>query len=257
MANACYNNVMKYTIFINQSVMSETKLDIKDAAMLDYLKSFCSVDDKKMKQITMEENGMNYRYTWINFKHLISEMPLLGIKQKASISERMSKIEKEGFIKTFRAPDRSLYVRLMPKIRDLDFRRGVSINEQGVSQDEHEVLAQTNSTNNTSDNNNIINNIATQSVAGSDMQRLLDLFKEVNPSYARLFPNKNQRAALERIIKIHGIDKTEKIIKLLPASNRAQYAPTITTPIDLENKLGALAAYWQKQKGRGSMLIRI
>jgi len=112
---------MKYHIIINQLVLAKTKLDLKDAAILDYLRTFCSVDDKKIKQLVITENGIDYRYTWINFNHLIDEMPLLKIKDKAAISRRIKKLEKIGFIKVFRAPDRSCYVRLTEKIKELDF----------------------------------------------------------------------------------------------------------------------------------------
>lgn len=77
---------------------------------------------------------------------------------------------------------------------------------------------------------------------------LIELFKEVNPNYERLYANKNQRAALERMIKKHGIEKMAAIIQFLPTSNANKYAPTITTPYNLEAKLGDLIAWGQKQK---------
>lgn len=76
---------------------------------------------------------------------------------------------------------------------------------------------------------------------------LIELFKDVNPSYARLYANKTQRAALERLLKQHGIQKLEAIIKFLPKSNAIKHAPTITTPLELETNLGKLIAWGQKQ----------
>jgi len=150
---------MKYNIFINQLVLSASKLDIKDCAILDYLKDFCGIDDKKIKQLEITEKEITYKYTWINFNHIIKEMPLLGIKQKASISERLKKIQKAGFIKMFRAPDRSIYIRLTEKIKELYFNGGVSLNKQRCSSKLTGVLAKTNSTTISSLNNNISNNI--------------------------------------------------------------------------------------------------
>jgi len=154
---------MKYYISVNQIVLSKTKLDIKDAAILDYLRAFCLADDKNVRRLTIEEGGKRYNYTWINFNHLIKEMPLLGIKNKASISERIKKIEKEGFIKVFRAPDRSLYIRLLPKIKELEFYEGVSLNKQRCLSKLTGVLVKTNSTNNISYKHNINNNISKES----------------------------------------------------------------------------------------------
>jgi len=115
---------MKYTILINQKVLSKTKLDLKDAAILEYIRGWCQSDDPKIKQLTLREDGIDYKYTWINFNYLIEEMPLLYLKGKASVSERIESIKKEGFIKTFQSPENSLYVRLMPKIKELEFERG-------------------------------------------------------------------------------------------------------------------------------------
>jgi hypothetical protein len=143
---------MKYFIQINQEVLSKYKsLDVKDAAILDYLRAWCQADDKKVKQLSIKEEGIEYRYTWINFNFLITEIPLLKIKSKSAISERISKIEKTGFIKTFKAPDQNLYVRLTEKIKELEFKegkRGVRPDEQRCSSKRTDVFVKTNSTNN-------------------------------------------------------------------------------------------------------------
>lgn len=77
---------------------------------------------------------------------------------------------------------------------------------------------------------------------------IIDLFKEVNPSYQRLFAMPPQRKAVERLLKTHGFDKLSSMIAFLPKSNATKYAPTITTPGQFELKLGELIAWSQKQK---------
>jgi hypothetical protein len=153
---------MKYFIQINQIVLSQYKsLDIKDAAILDYLRAWCQADDKKVRQLSIKEGGVEYKYNWINFKYLIEEMPLLKIKDKGAISRRIEKLEKTGLIKTFRAPDMNLYVRLTEKIKEIEFdnrnnsrkqnkdkKLGVDANQRGVDAEQHLVLTQNNSTNN-------------------------------------------------------------------------------------------------------------
>lgn len=89
---------------------------------------------------------------------------------------------------------------------------------------------------------------AKQSFAGKETNNLIELFKEVNPSYKRLYPNKTQRSAIERMLKQHGNEKLEWIIKVLPETNKREYAPTITTPLQLETKIGNLIAFIQKEK---------
>lgn len=79
---------------------------------------------------------------------------------------------------------------------------------------------------------------------------LIELFKDVNPSYARIYSNKTERAAMERLLKLHGAEKLEKVIKFLPTSNASKFAPTITTPLELERGLGKLIAWSNKQKDK-------
>ncbi|HOM27374.1 MAG TPA: hypothetical protein PKV21_07705 [bacterium] len=83
-----------------------------------------------------------------------------------------------------------------------------------------------------------------------DRKELIYLFKDVNPNYKILFSRKNQSDALERLIKTHGRKKIEFIIKILAKTNKMKYAPIITTPISLENKLGDLIAFLQKEKNK-------
>jgi DNA-binding MarR family transcriptional regulator len=123
---------MKYYININQIALEKTKLDIIDAAIFDYLKDWCSVDDEKAKRLTITEASGMQRYTWINFQHLIDEMPLLKINDKGAISRRIDKIEKAGYIKKFQAPDNSLYVRLTDKCLELSFKNTNEDKNEGV-----------------------------------------------------------------------------------------------------------------------------
>ncbi len=91
------------------------------------------------------------------------------------------------------------------------------------------------------------------SVAGEKatvINDLIETFKNVNPSWRKFFPNKTQRDCLQRLLDQNGLEKVQWLIKSLPASNKTAYAPTITTPFQLEERLGSLNAFWQKQKSR-------
>ena len=77
---------------------------------------------------------------------------------------------------------------------------------------------------------------------------VIDLFREVNPSYQRLFGMPPQRSASERLIKQYGLEKLTSMISYLPKSNASKFAPTITTPVQFEQKLGELIAWSRKQK---------
>jgi DNA-binding Lrp family transcriptional regulator len=81
-----------------------------------------------------------------------------------------------------------------------------------------------------------------------EVNKLIKLFSAVNPSYARLFVNKAQRAAIERLLRKHGREKMEQLIKSLSMTNRMRYAPVITTLLKLEERLGDLLAFMAKER---------
>lgn len=82
---------------------------------------------------------------------------------------------------------------------------------------------------------------------------IIDAFKIVNPSYKTLFARNPQRQAAYRLLQQFGYDPLLKMIAYLQHSNAARFAPTITTPSQLESKLGELKAWADKQRnGAGS-----
>ena len=84
--------------------------------------------------------------------------------------------------------------------------------------------------------------------SGKRINAIIDLFKNVNPSYAKFFKNKTQRAALERMSTLIGFQKIEETIAILPITNKKQYAPIITTPLAFEDKYANLMAFLEKDK---------
>jgi hypothetical protein len=105
--------------------------------------------------------------------------------------------------------------------------------------------------------NNKYTNIATHGVAGKELNNLIELFKDVNPSYKRLFSNKTQRLALERLLVEYGEAKLSGLIGVLVKTNKMEYAPNITTPYELEMKLGKLKSFIDKQRNKQSMVLKV
>lgn len=98
-------------------------------------------------------------------------------------------------------------------------------------------------------------NLATSLVAGVDVNSLIPLFEEINPSWKLLFSNKTQRAALERLAKEHGESKLKTMLERLPAIVSRPYAPRVTTPLQLEQKMGELMLFArQAQTTKGGVL---
>lgn len=97
-------------------------------------------------------------------------------------------------------------------------------------------------------NNNIISsNEKSLPVIAND---LINLFEDVNPSYKRLFANKTERNAMERLIKQYGEDYIRRIVVALPTLITRPYAPKITTPYQLEKRMGELKAFVAQERER-------
>lgn len=83
---------------------------------------------------------------------------------------------------------------------------------------------------------------------GGLVNEAINLFKDVNPNYRVLYARPPQRAALTRLIEINGFEKLSKVIGILPQSNKIPYLPTITTPIQLEERWAALESGLVRKK---------
>ena len=97
-------------------------------------------------------------------------------------------------------------------------------------------------------NDKNIYNLATQ----DETNKIINLFRGVNPSYERLFANKTQREATSRLINKYGEDKITNLMGMLPDIVKKPFAPQITTPYELENKMGRLIIFMQQEKIKSS-----
>ena len=104
---------------------------------------------------------------------------------------------------------------------------------------------------NTNNNTNNIDILSKDSIS-SKIPILIDLFKDVNPSYKKLFGNKTERKAITELVEQFGYEKIEATIKALPGVIAKPYAPKITTPYQLQRDLGKLIAFVNQERGRQS-----
>lgn len=91
----------------------------------------------------------------------------------------------------------------------------------------------------------------------ANLNEIIDLFRNVNPSWKRLFANKTQRGALERLLQEHGEDKVRATIEALPKINSIEYLTATTTPLELEKNLGKIKARISQLKGRANKVLEI
>lgn len=99
--------------------------------------------------------------------------------------------------------------------------------------------------NNTHSNNNTH---ISEGKPSQEIVAVIDAFKEINPAYKKWFGNKTQRASTERLVKEHGLEQLLKVINILPITNKKRYMPTITTPLELEDKWAKLRSNLERIK---------
>lgn len=120
---------------------------------------------------------------------------------------------------------------------------GVSLpNEGGVSSDNERGVS--------SNNEHINNNTKKEGMESPDsnpINTLIGMFEPVNPTYKKLFEHSTQRKATEELIDELGYEQVKEFIEFLPEIQDEKYAPTITTPYQLQQKVGKLDAYLKKE----------
>ncbi len=82
-----------------------------------------------------------------------------------------------------------------------------------------------------------------------DIQKIFDLFyKNINPNIN--FGNKTERKAADWLISKYGYDKVLAAAEYAISVQNNKYAPTITTPYQLKEKMAALIKFKTAKKGK-------
>ena len=98
---------------------------------------------------------------------------------------------------------------------------------------------------------NIQKTITKDRVSGeTTVNEFLKAFELVNPSYKLLFANKTERKSAASLIEKYGSTKMNNLLKALPEIIQRPYAPIITTPHELEVKMGKLLAFLKQDEAK-------
>src|ERR1700740_1523122 len=92
--------------------------------------------------------------------------------------------------------------------------------------------------------------LATPSVAEQELRDIIILFEKLNPSYKRFFENTTERKAVVRLLQDHGKDKLVALLQVLPQIIVRPYAPRITSPYQLDRKMGDLQAFLAQENNK-------
>lgn len=171
-----------------------------------------------------------------------------------TVCKNISKLRKEGYIKTRRTPyGMVVWVQKPKKFFQKDKER---VGESSVSDDRESAetpivreSAKTPITNKDSTAKDRTIHIATD-VAGVEVNELMGVFyKTINPALD--FKNKTQRRAAESLIRAVGKEKALVAAQYAISIQNQKYARAITKPTELKENYGWLQAHFSKKKNNG------
>lgn len=236
---------MKYTITINQKALVELapSLDLVDCAILDYVYHLCASPSEAVgKQRVTNDAGT---WTWVNYGHLMADMPLLRIKSGGAISKRVQALQAAGFIDSMKGKGFRLYVRMLPLI-DSAFTETKASVRTGESQLSPRRKNQDTSNQDTSISPGV-------RAANAEVGEVIKAFEDVHPKASTWYKNTTQRKAAQGLLDAMGYAKTLAIVKAIPKLLSMPYCPkSITTPHELLENLPKLAAFTQQQRSRAA-----
>ncbi len=92
-------------------------------------------------------------------------------------------------------------------------------------------------------------------VVANGANELIRLFGGINPSYDQLFKRTPQRKAAERLLNKQPIQWWQRFMAWYAEAMDDQFCPRATTPMQLEDKLGAIMAFAKSKKPKTSSKI--
>ena len=143
-----------FNISLNAFTEEASYLKINDALVLDYLRDICISQNSKIISKRIKKNG--FVWTWVDYSHLLKEVPILKINSRSSISRTVKNLKEAGFIENTKENGRKLYFRLLEKVDNLYYKKDVcSSNETDRSSNETDCSSnETNQYINNHNNNN-------------------------------------------------------------------------------------------------------
>ncbi len=97
-------------------------------------------------------------------------------------------------------------------------------------------------------------NILPPPSGGDPAGEVIKLFGGLNPSYEKLFVRTTQREAAQRLLDKYGFEKVRSMVEGAVAAMADPYGPNIITPCQMEDKLGLLVA-WKNKQTTGSKKV--
>jgi len=163
---------------------------------------------------------------------------IIGSKNPTSISNSLKRLEENGYIQCIFFDEskrhRKEIVCFIHKLNKGVFHPQM----KGVSSTDERRVSSTDEQSENTVRKNIKKNT----------DELINLFQEINPSYRLLFSRPPQRAAAERLLKLHPLDWWTRFMPAYLEAMNDRYCPKATTPVQMEEKIGAIEIYGRAKK---------
>ena len=247
---------MLYTLNINQKELIKLTPDIKlsEATILQYLYFICTSKNTKVSEQRYEN------YTWINYETLLEDLPLLEGRTPATITPKINRLEAFGYIKTLIKKTKLGHTRKYVDITDLCDTLFRKLNEpvKKTKRAHLENLSNKYTKDNYTKDNIILSKSKDlqeiEKKSNNEINPIIDIFYQYSKNN-RLFAMKCQRKAVEDLIKQFDVESVIKFAEFAISCNGKPYAPQITTPLQLQSKMGQLRAFYEQLKNKQTNTI--
>lgn len=227
-------NMKGFGIYIKNALLDPKHVEAMGQAVWLYMwmiDHMTSIDEKGIGKVL---GGRPVKYEEIEKE--------LGISQD-TYTRWIARLEEYPYIISTRTPYGIVYKVLKAEKR---FRKDAERIRNNAESNRIREDAESNKTNhyNTEDNTAIVAQDATGKEENKRIGEFIDLFKNITPTYSRLFQMPPQREAARRLLKLKTLDKWVLFIESYAGRMKIDpYCPKAITPSQLESKLGAIIAY--------------
>lgn len=186
------------------------------------------------KVTKIDEKGMG----WVLGGKPINLKDICDGVDEETISRNLDKLEKEGYIKKIRTPY-GISIRVMKAKKR--FGKNVESNRNHKNVESNRKNVESNKT-----VHKDRERIDTEP-SSDEINLLIKSFEEINPACKTHYARPPQRNACKELIASYTFERVKSVIeKTLPKTNGLQFFPTITTPIQLNEKWVSLESSIRK-----------
>ena len=115
---------MKYTALLNLAGIHDAglsdKTDVVDWVIIEYIADWYTAPG-----VTRRDDKV-----WINYRHLIAELPLLGLKTKSAVSRRITNLSELGLLNIDHDDDGRVYAAISQSAKDTMSYSGTEANDR-------------------------------------------------------------------------------------------------------------------------------